>query len=79
MASLYHVEVFIAGRFLSAHTVEAHDSLAAINLVETQYGEPPQVEYKTIHHEDGTKESALMVTGWHGYSFMARELKKLAG
>ncbi len=79
MASLYRVEVFIAGRFLSAHTVEAQDALAAINLVEAEYGEPPQVEYKTIHHEDGTKEAALMVTGWHGYSFVARDLKKMAG
>ena len=56
--------------------MKAADALAAINLVESTYGEPPEVEYKTIHHEDGTKEIALVVVGWHGYTFLARDLKK---
>ena len=79
MTGRYRVEVFVSGQFISAHTVEAADALSAINLIETEYGEPPQVEYKTVHHEDGTKESALVVMGWHGYSFMARDLNKMAG
>ena len=76
MTSLYHVEVFVIGSFVSEHTIEASDALAAINLVEVNYGEPPAVEHKTVYHEDGTKETALMVTGWHGYSFLARNINK---
>jgi hypothetical protein len=75
MTSLYRVEVFASGRFVSEHTVEAANALAAINMVEATYGEPPEVEYKTIHHEDGTKETALVVIGWHGYTFLARDIR----
>jgi hypothetical protein len=77
MTSPYRVEVFAAGRLIAEHTVEAADALAAINLVEAGYGEPPKVEYKTSHHEDGTRETALVVTGWHGYTFMARSITRM--
>ncbi len=72
MTSLYRVEVFTSGQFVTAHTVSASDALTAINLVETHYGEPPKIEYKTIYHEDGSIEHVLVISGWHGYSFMAR-------
>jgi len=70
----YRVEVFANGQLITTHQVEAPDALSAINLVEKSYGDPPQVAYKTIHHEDGTMERVLVVTSWHGYSFMARRV-----
>lgn len=78
MTHLYRIEVFSRGQMISEHTVEAADALSAINLVETEYGEPPQVGYKTIYHEDGTKEHILDVTDWHGYSFVARSVELLS-
>jgi len=78
MISAYRVEVFATGRLVAEHTVEAADALAAINLVEASYGEAPEVEYKTTHHEDGTRETALVVSGWHGYTFMARNITKIS-
>jgi hypothetical protein len=74
MTSLYYVEVLARGEIVSEHHIEAPDALSAINVVEAYYGEPPEVEYKTIFHEDGTKEQVLMVSGWHGYSFLARRI-----
>jgi hypothetical protein len=77
MTSAFRVEVFATGRLIAEHTVEAANALAAINLVEASYGEPPEVEYKTTHHEDGTRETALVVSGWRGYTFMARNITKM--
>lgn len=78
MNSRYRVEVSSHGQLITIHTVEASDALTAINLVEARYGEPPEVEYKAIYHEDGTKETVLVVSGWHGYSFMARAINEAA-
>jgi hypothetical protein len=78
MTSDYRVEVFATGRLIAEHTVEAADALAAINLVEASYGEPPEVEYRTTHHEDGTRETALVVIGWHGYTFIARNTTRMS-
>ena len=91
MTSAYRVEVFASGRLtldsaplveqgrlIAEHIVEAADALAAINRVEAGYGEPPKVECKTTHHEDGTRETALVVTGWHGYTFLARGVTQMA-
>ncbi len=75
----YRIEVFAHGQLISEHIVDAIDALSAINLVERNYGEPPEVEYKTIHHEDGTIERVLVVTSWHGYSFLARMVKAAPG
>ena len=74
MANLYRVQVFARGEVISERTVKASDALTAINRVEIGYGEPPQVEYKTVQHEDGRKELALVVSNWHGYTFVARRL-----
>jgi hypothetical protein len=72
MTHVYQVEVSFSGQRVSEHIVEASDAMSAINLIETEYGEPPEVKYKTIHHENGTKEHVLVVSDWHGYSFLAR-------
>ncbi len=74
MSRVYCVEVSRRGEVITEFTVEAPDALAAIDLVEARYGEPPQVEYKTVHHENGTKENLLVINEWHGYSFLAREI-----
>ncbi len=74
MMGWYYVEVTFSGRWVSEHTIEAPDALSAINLVEAQYGPPPQIAYKTIFHEDGSKEYILDASGWHGYSFLARRV-----
>ena len=79
MTSFYRVEVFASGQFIAEHIVEATGGLAAIDLVEAKYGEPPEIEYKVVHHEDGTKERVLVVASWHGYSFLARPAKTLPG
>lgn len=76
MSSLYRVEVFRNGRRVSTYRIEAVDALRAINAVEAHYGDPPQVAYKTIFHEDGTQETVLVVSGWHGYSFLARAVNE---
>ena len=75
----YRVEVFHRGQSIQEYIVDTVDALSAINLVEKNYGEPAEVEYKTIHHEDGTKERVLVVTSWHGYSFLARRLTPQSG
>jgi hypothetical protein len=75
MTRWYRIEVSFSGRWISEHTVEAPDALAAINLIETQYGEAAQTAYKTVFHEDGTKEHILDVSSWHGYSFLARQIQ----
>ncbi|RME69924.1 MAG: hypothetical protein D6784_17535 [Chloroflexi bacterium] len=77
MATTYQVEVYARGKVVAAHTVEAVDALSAINQVEALYGDPPQVEYTTVYHEDGTKETMLQVIGWHGYMFQARAVNRL--
>jgi hypothetical protein len=77
MAAFYQVEVFSRGEFIIYHTVEASDALSAINLIEARYGQPPQVEEATIQLEDGKKEHLLIVSDWHGYSFVARQLKSI--
>lgn len=77
MTSQYRVAVFARGRLITEHWVEAADGLTAINLVEARYGEPAEVEYKTVYHEDGSKERILIVSSWHGYSFLARRIEFL--
>jgi hypothetical protein len=72
--SHYLIEVYARGVLVAHHTVEAADALSAINRVETEYGEPPKLEEKTIHHDDGRKETIQVVVNWHGYSFLARKL-----
>jgi hypothetical protein len=72
---LYQIEVYSQGKFIIDHTVEAPDALTAIDLVEARYGQPPKVEEITIQLEDGKKEHLLVVSDWHGYSFVARQIK----
>jgi hypothetical protein len=76
MVALYRIEVFSRGEFIINHTVEASDALTAINLVEARYGEPPKVEETTVYLEDGKKEHLLVVSAWHGYSFVARQISR---
>ncbi len=79
MISQYRVEVFARGHLIAEHLVDAPDGLTAINQVETNYGEPAEVEYKTVYHEDGAKERILIVSSWHGYSFLARRTETESG
>lgn len=74
MTRLYQVEVTFSGERVSEHTIMAADALTAINLIEARYGPPPEVTYKTIHHENGVKEHVLVVMDWHGYCFLARHV-----
>jgi hypothetical protein len=79
MMASYQIQVFFSGEFIAEHKIEAASALSAINLVEANYGEPPEVAYKTIYHEDGTKERILVVSSWHGYTFLARDIDRWAG
>ena len=72
---LYQIEVYSQGKFIINHNIDAPDALTAINLVEARYGQPPKVEETTVHLEDGKKEHLLIVSDWHGYSFVARQIK----
>ncbi|MBI1881656.1 MAG: hypothetical protein HYR94_26050 [Chloroflexi bacterium] len=72
---LYQIEIFSQGEFITRQTVEAPDALTAINRVEASYGQPPKMEEITVHLEDGKKEHLLVVSDWHGYSFVARQIK----
>lgn len=78
MATWYRIEVFSRGEYIINHTVEAPDALTAINLVEARYGEPPRVEETTVYLEDGKKEHLLVVSAWHGYSFVARQIRSIS-
>ena len=62
------------GQVIAEYTIEAVDALSAIDEVEAYYGPPPDVEIKTVHHESGAKENLLVVSDWHGYCFLAREV-----
>ena len=73
MSHRYVIEVSFNGEKVSEHIISASDALAAINSIEAQYGEPPKVEYKTIYHENGSREHVLVVMDWHGYCFHARK------
>ncbi|MFN8456539.1 MAG: hypothetical protein U0401_18025 [Anaerolineae bacterium] len=72
--SRYQIEVFSQGELIRLHTVEAVDALSAINLVELEYGPPPKMEFATVQLESGKKEHLLVVSDWHGYSFVARKI-----
>lgn len=76
MSRRYCIEVSIRGQVVAEYTIEADDALAAIDEVEAYYGPPPEVEAKTVHHESGIKENLLVVSDWHGYCFLAREVKQ---
>ena len=67
----YKVVVQQQGRFIADHQLEAPDALTAINRVEAEYGEAPQVEFSTVELEDGTRYHLMVVNNWHGYSFHA--------
>jgi len=71
---LYQIRVSARGEMVAEERVEALDALTAINRVETDYGDPAQVQYKTIYHDNGHKEVVLVVSHWHGYTFVARRL-----
>jgi hypothetical protein len=47
----------------------------AINLVETEYGEPVQVDSVLVENEDGSLHQVLAVKNWHGFTFDARVIK----
>ncbi len=72
MTNLYRVAVFARGEMIAEHMIEAPNALTAMNLVELEYGPAPRYEFTTVHNEDGTKERALIVHDWHGYTFLAR-------
>jgi hypothetical protein len=69
---LFDVEVKQQGSPVGEHRIEAPDPLTAINLVERRYGDPPKVEYASIEDEEGNLHPVLTVSGWHGYTFVAR-------
>jgi hypothetical protein len=71
---IYLVVVRNQGNYIAEHTVEAADALTAINQVEREYGEPPQVEFTTVELEDGHKRHLMLVNNWHGYAFHARPI-----
>jgi hypothetical protein len=75
MVKFYQVEVFSRGELITRHTVEAPDALSAINLVEISYGTPPRIEDAVVELEGGRKEHLLVVLDWHGYSFLARQIR----
>jgi hypothetical protein len=76
MSRRYNIEVSMRGKVVAEYTVEATDALSAIDKVEAYYGPPPEIEIKTVHHESGVKENLLVVSDWHGYCFLAREVKQ---
>ena len=69
---LYHVEVRNQGKWIAEHIVAARNALAAINLVELQYGEPLEAEIVKVENEDGRQRHVLVPKNWHGYTFVAR-------
>ncbi len=70
----YQIEVFSQGELIHRHTIEAADALSAINFIELEYGPPPRMEFATVQLESGKKEHLLVVSDWHGYSFVARKI-----
>jgi len=69
---LYRIEVKSRGSIVAEHLVVATDALTAINLVESEYGEPLDAELVSVETEEGRRQQMLMVKNWHGYTFDAR-------
>ena len=72
---LYQIDVKTQGSSVAQHFVEAVDALTAINLVESYYGEPVEVETVVVEHEDGSLRQKIVVKNWHGYTFDARAVE----
>jgi hypothetical protein len=71
---LYRVEVRKQGQFVTDYIIEATSALAAMNLVETYYGEPVRSELVQVEDTHARKRQILTVDNWHGYTFDARAL-----
>jgi len=71
----YQIEVSKQGRLVARHIVEAANALAAINLVETCYGPPVEVELGLIEDGRGRRRPVMVVNDWHGYMFDARAIQ----
>ncbi len=70
MLNLYQVTVSSAGQPVATHDITASDGTEACNTVESQYGDPAKVTF--TQNDQG--EKIMIVTGWHGYTFQARQL-----
>jgi hypothetical protein len=72
---LFQIEVKAQGCRVAEHIIAAGNALEAINLVETEYGEPVQVDSVLVENEDGSLHQVLAVKNWHGFTFDARVIK----
>jgi hypothetical protein len=72
---LFQIEVKAQGCLVAEHIIAASSALEAINLVETEYGEPVQVDSVLVENQDGSLHQVLAVKNWHGFTFDARVIK----
>jgi hypothetical protein len=71
----YRVEVRNQGRLVAEHIIAASDALKAINLIESEYGEPLQAEIVKVETAAGRQRQVLAPKHWHGYTFDARVIE----
>jgi hypothetical protein len=72
---LYQIEVKAQGSHIARHLISAGNALDAINLVESEYGEPVEIESILIEKEDGSQHPLMTIKNWHGYTFDARVIE----
>jgi hypothetical protein len=71
---IYDIEVKQQGSPMAHHIVEAVNALAAINRVESTYGQPVQYPVASIKDEHSHLHRIVVASNWHGYTFEARAI-----
>lgn len=71
---IYDIEVKQQGSPIAHHIIEALNALAAINLVEGNYGEPVRYEVALIEDGYSHRHRIMVANNWHGYTFEARAI-----
>jgi len=72
LGQFYRVEVRTQGTLVTEHVIVAANAINAINLVESEYGEPVQAETTLLENGHGLSCKVVVAKNWHGYTFEAR-------
>ena len=57
---------------IAEHVIVATTALNAINLIESEYGEPVQAETTLLENSNGVSRKVIVAKNWHDYTFEAR-------
>jgi hypothetical protein len=76
LGQFYQIEVRSQGNLVAEHVIVAANALKAINLVESEYGEPVQAETTLLDASRGNRVrcKVMVAKNSHGYTFEAQTL-----